>query len=102
VERSQGASEPSGAAGANQLLALSTKQQLQLQNLMAAEFREQSMERARRAQAEIEARAATRRFLGTGKAYSPRVSRCRRRGAPAPPGSLAAPFPQSERNAGYG
>ena len=53
----------------NQLLALSTKQQLQLQTMMAAEFREASTERARRAQAEAEARAATRRFLGSGKAY---------------------------------
>ena len=56
----------------NQLLALSTKQQLQLQTMMAAEFREASSERARRAQAEAEARAATKRFLGTGKAYRPR------------------------------
>jgi P-type conjugative transfer protein TrbJ len=54
----------------NQLLALSTKQQFQLQELMAAEFRSQAVERARRDQAEAEARAATRRFLGTGKAYS--------------------------------
>lgn len=52
----------------NQLLALSTKQQLQLQVMMAAEFREASAERARRGQAEAEARAATRRFLGQGKA----------------------------------
>ena len=56
----------------NQLLALGTKQQLQLQALLAAEHRSLGLERARRAQAEIEARAATRRFLGTGKAYSPR------------------------------
>ena len=56
----------------NQLLALSTKQQLQLQTMMAAEFREASTERARRAQAEAESRAATRRFLGSGKAYGPR------------------------------
>jgi len=49
---------------ANQLLALSVKQQLQLQNLMAAEFREAAIERARRAQAEEDGRAATRRFLG--------------------------------------
>jgi len=55
----------------NQLLALSTKQQLQLQAMMAAGFREASSERARRAQAEIDARAATRRFLGSGKAESP-------------------------------
>jgi P-type conjugative transfer protein TrbJ len=73
VERSQGAvGSLQAQQAASQLLALSTKQQLQLQTLMAAEFREASMERSRRAQAEIEARAATRRFLGTGKAYSPR------------------------------
>jgi P-type conjugative transfer protein TrbJ len=54
----------------NQLLALSTKQQLQLEELMAAEFRSQSLERARRSQSEAEARAATRRFLGSGKAGS--------------------------------
>lgn len=60
-----------GAAGAlqvgqaaNQLLALSVKQQLQLQNLMAAEFREQSLDRARRVQAQEGGRAATQRFLG--------------------------------------
>ena len=56
---------------ANQLLALSIKQQLQLQNLMAAEFRDASVERARRTQAEVDGRAATRRFLGTGRAYTP-------------------------------
>jgi P-type conjugative transfer protein TrbJ len=55
----------------NQLLALSTKQQLQLQSMMAADFRDASVERARRAQARADARAATRRFLGSGKAYSP-------------------------------
>lgn len=56
---------------ANQLLALSIKQQLQLQNLMASEFRDASVERARRVQAEADGRAATRRFLGTGRAYTP-------------------------------
>jgi P-type conjugative transfer protein TrbJ len=55
---------------ANQLLALSAKQQMQLQDLMAAEFRSQSFERAARAQSEADGRAATQRFLGTGKAYS--------------------------------
>lgn len=55
---------------ANQLLALSISQEFQLQNLMAAEFRETSIERARRAQAEAEGRAATRRFLGTGRPYT--------------------------------
>ena len=55
---------------ANQLLALSAKQQMQLQDLMAAEFRSQSIERAARAQSEADGRAATRRFLGSGQAYS--------------------------------
>jgi P-type conjugative transfer protein TrbJ len=48
---------------ANQLLALSVKQQLQLQNLMASEYREAALDRARRAQAEEDGRATTRRFL---------------------------------------
>lgn len=72
VERSQGATGSLQAQQAtNQLLALSTKQQLQLQNLMAAEFRSLGLERARRAQAEVEARASARRFLGSGRAYTP-------------------------------
>jgi len=48
---------------ANQLLALDVKQQLQLQSLMASEFRESAIERARRAQAQEDGRATTRRFL---------------------------------------
>lgn len=56
----------------NQLLALSTKQQLQIQNLMAAQYRSETLEQARKAQAEEAARAATARFLGSGTAYTPR------------------------------
>jgi P-type conjugative transfer protein TrbJ len=67
---SAGALQASQAA--NQLLALSLKQQLQLQSLMASEFREQSIERARRIQAEEDGRLATRRFLGTTSAALPR------------------------------
>jgi P-type conjugative transfer protein TrbJ len=48
---------------ANQLMALSVKQQLQLQALMAAEFREAAIDRARRSQAEEDGRATTRRFI---------------------------------------
>jgi len=48
---------------ANQLLVLSVKQQLQLQNLMASEYRDAAIERARSAQAEEDGKAATRRFL---------------------------------------
>ncbi|MBA4757297.1 P-type conjugative transfer protein TrbJ [Sphingosinicella sp.] len=53
----------------NQLLALAAKQQLQMQQMLAAQFRSESAELARRAQAESDARAATRAFLGSGKAY---------------------------------
>jgi P-type conjugative transfer protein TrbJ len=65
---SEGALQAQQAA--NQLLALSVKQQLQLQNLMASEFRGASIDRARRAQAEEDGRAATRRFLGQGSPYT--------------------------------
>lgn len=51
---------------ANQLLSLSVKQQLQLENLMASEFRDAAIERARRAQAEGDGRALTLRFLRGG------------------------------------
>ena len=72
VARSQGAagSLQIGQA-ANQLLALSIKQQMQLQSLMVTEFRGVALERARRNQAEEEGRAVTRRFLGSGRAYNP-------------------------------
>lgn len=53
----------------NQILALAAKQQMQLQQMMAAQFRAQSIERSRAAQIEADARAATSRFLGDGKAY---------------------------------
>ena len=56
---------------ANQLLALSIKQQFQLQSLMAAEYRGAALERAGRVQAGEDGRAVTRRFLGTGRAYEP-------------------------------
>lgn len=72
ADRSQGAvGGLQVGQAANQLLALSIKQQMQLQDLMAAEFRGAALDRARRAQAEEEGRAATRRFLGSGRAYSP-------------------------------
>jgi type IV secretion system protein TrbJ len=72
VDRSQGAEGGLQAAQAtNQLLALAAKQQFQIQQLMAAQFREQTFERAKRAQIEREARESTRRFLGDGKAWTP-------------------------------
>ncbi|MBB5684982.1 P-type conjugative transfer protein TrbJ [Sphingobium boeckii] len=73
VAKSQGAVGSLHAQQAtNQLLALAAKQQFQLQNLMAAQYRSETSEMARRVQAEREARAATKTFLGSGKAYEPR------------------------------
>ena len=54
----------------NQLLALAAKQQFQIQNMMAAQYRAEMTEAARRAQEETDARAATKRFLGSGTAYT--------------------------------
>lgn len=56
----------------NQLLALVAKQQFQIQNLLAAQFRAEAIGQARRVQAEADARSATTRFLGSGSAYTPR------------------------------
>ncbi|HKY81788.1 MAG TPA: P-type conjugative transfer protein TrbJ, partial [Sphingobium sp.] len=71
VGKSQGAEGALQAAQAtNQLLALATKQQLQIQNMMAAHFRAQAVEEARRIQAEADGRAATKQFLGSGSAYN--------------------------------
>lgn len=73
VARSQGSEGSLQAQQAtNQLLALTAKQQFQLQHMMAAQFRAQSVEEARRATQAAEARAATKKFLGSGSAYTPR------------------------------
>ena len=55
----------------NQLIALSAKQQLQTQELMAAQFRAQAVEQARQAQAQEQARAQFKRFAGDGQVYTP-------------------------------
>jgi P-type conjugative transfer protein TrbJ len=72
VQRSQ---ESEGALqvgqATNQLLALVAKQQFQLQNLMAAQFRADAIERANRTQAQADAHSATTKFLGSGTAYTP-------------------------------
>jgi P-type conjugative transfer protein TrbJ len=73
IARSQGAEGNLQAQQAtNQLLALTAKQQFQLQHLMAAQFRSEAVEAARRVQESQEARAATKKFLGNGTAYTPR------------------------------
>ena len=55
----------------NQLLALSTKQQLQIQSLMAAQYRATALDEARKAEAEEEGQAAFKSFIGNGNAYTP-------------------------------
>jgi P-type conjugative transfer protein TrbJ len=73
VTRSQNADGALQAQQAtNQLLALTAKQQFQLQTLMAAQYRSEAIERARQLQAGEDARAATIKFLGSGTAYTPR------------------------------
>jgi P-type conjugative transfer protein TrbJ len=73
VNQSQGAVGSLQAQQAtNQLLALSTKQQLQIQDMMAAQYRAEALGQARDAQSEEAARESTSRFLGSGKAYTPR------------------------------
>ena len=53
----------------NQLLALSIKQQLQVQSLLASQGRAQALNDANNAEAEEEGRAAFTTFLGTSNAY---------------------------------
>lgn len=70
-EKSQGAEGSLAAAQAtNQLLVLAAKQQFQIQQLMATQFRADATERARQGQMEREGRERTRRFLGDGKAWT--------------------------------
>jgi P-type conjugative transfer protein TrbJ len=55
----------------NQLLALTAKQGMALQQMMAAQFRADALEKQRQLTEAEASRAATRRFLGTGTAYRP-------------------------------
>jgi P-type conjugative transfer protein TrbJ len=72
VARSQGAEGGLQAQQAtNQLLTLAAKQAFQIQTMMAAQYRAQALESARRVQAENDARGATAKFLGDGTAYHP-------------------------------
>jgi len=70
VNASQGAVGSLQAQQAtNQLLALSIKQQLQVQSLLAAQGRAQALNDANNAEAEEEGRAAFQTFLGGSSAY---------------------------------
>ncbi|OCC24601.1 P-type conjugative transfer protein TrbJ [Croceicoccus estronivorus] len=71
VSQSQSASGSLQVSQAtNQLIALSTKQQLQIQQMMAAQYRADAIERARQQQAMDAAREQTKRFIGTATAYT--------------------------------
>ena len=54
----------------NQLMALSVEQQMQMQSLMAAQYRMITLEEARRAAIEEQARIHHERFRGDGSAYT--------------------------------
>jgi P-type conjugative transfer protein TrbJ len=72
VNASQGAVGSLQAQQAsNQLLALSIKQQLQIQSLMAAQGRAEALKDANDAEAEQEGQAAFQTFLGSSSAYTP-------------------------------
>jgi P-type conjugative transfer protein TrbJ len=72
VNASQGAAGNLQVSQAtNQLLALSIKQQLQIQTLMAVQGRAEALAGANEAEAEEEGRAAFATFLGSSNAYTP-------------------------------
>ena len=56
----------------NQLVALTAKQQLQTQELLAAQYRATALDQARAVASEEQARARFQRFIGDGQAYTPR------------------------------
>jgi len=71
VGESQSASGNLSALQAgNQLIALSVEQQMQMQQLMAAQYRMEAVEAARRAALEEQARVRHHRFRGDGAAYT--------------------------------
>lgn len=71
VSASQGATGNLQALQANnQLVALSTKQQLQIQSLMATQYRAEALKQAGDAEAEEEAQSQLTNFLGSGTAYT--------------------------------
>ena len=55
----------------NQIMALNAKQMMQMQELMAAQYRADSLDRARQLQMEREARVKLTRFVGVSSAYTP-------------------------------
>lgn len=60
------------AQAGNELTALNIKQALQLQTLLAAQARAETIDRSRAVTAQEEARQQFKSFLGDGRAYTPR------------------------------
>ena len=54
----------------NQLIAMDVKQTMQMQQLMAAQYRADALDRARRLQIERESKVRTTRFVGGSSAYT--------------------------------
>src|ERR1017187_10317375 len=52
----------------NELLALSIKQQLQIQSMMAAQYRASTLEQGRNAESETQSQTAFSNFIGSGQA----------------------------------
>jgi len=72
VDSSQGAVGNLAVSQAtNQLLALSTKQQMQIQDLMAAQYRAEALDHARDAEEQAAAQSEFASFIGNGQAYTP-------------------------------
>lgn len=70
VQQSQGAGGNLAVAQAgNQLMALNAKQVMQLQQMMAAQYRAETLERARHLQIERAAKVRHQRFVGAASAY---------------------------------
>lgn len=59
------------AQAGNQIMALNAKQVMQMQELMAAQYRADSLQRARDLQIEREAKVKLARFVGAASAYTP-------------------------------
>ena len=70
AESQSAAGDLSATQAGNQITALAAKQSMQLQSLMAAQYRAEALERARRLQTEREAPARHERFSGSGSAYA--------------------------------
>lgn len=71
IERSQAAiGNLQVSQAGNQLVALNIKQQIQLQELAAAQYRSEALERARVAMSQERARVQFEQFIGDGQGYS--------------------------------